>query len=80
MSFDSCGNTERDSCGLASISPGGTRGGSHAEDDVPDPVTTHGQTMHEAERLIAAELSDALILRISSPMGPSFNGHAGAID
>src|SRR5262245_31739005 len=57
----------------------GTRGGGHVEEDQTDPVTVYGKTMAEAERIILAE-SDAAILRISLPMGVSFNGHAGAID
>ena len=57
----------------------GTRGGGHVEEDETDPVTVYGKTMAEAERIILAE-SDAPILRISLPMGVSFNGHAGAID
>lgn len=58
----------------------GTAGGGHVETDLPDPVTVYGQTMVEAERLLAAELPSACVLRISLPMGVSFNGHAGAID
>lgn len=54
--------------------------GGHVEDDPTDPVTVYGQTMVEAERLIAAGLPEACTLRISLPMGVSFNGHAGAID
>lgn len=59
---------------------GGTRGGTHQEHDAPDPVTVYGQSMWQAERMIQQELPDAMILRISLPMGISFNGHAGAID
>ncbi len=58
----------------------GTRCGNHVEDDPTDPVTVYGKTMVAAERLIAARMSAACILRISLPMGVSFNGHAGAID
>jgi dTDP-4-dehydrorhamnose reductase len=58
----------------------GTRGGGHVEDDETDPVTIYGQTMVEAEELLSAERPDAALLRISLPMGVSFNGHAGAID
>ena len=58
----------------------GTAGGGHVEEDVPDPVTVYGKTMLEAERLILRERSQACVLRISLPMGISFNGHAGAID
>jgi dTDP-4-dehydrorhamnose reductase len=52
----------------------------YIETDLPDPVTIYGKTMAEAERLIAGEVPGAAILRISLPMGPSFNRHAGAID
>src|SRR5205814_1545769 len=66
----------------------GTRGGGHIEEDATDPVTIYGKTMAEAERLILGESTpqlakvglSAAILRISLPMGISFNGHAGAID
>ncbi len=58
----------------------GTRGGGHTEADETDPVTIYGQTMVEAEQLLTSERPDAAQLRISLPMGVSFNGHAGAID
>lgn len=54
--------------------------GGYCEDETPDPVTVYGKTMVEAEELILNERPDSLILRISLPMGISFNGHAGAID
>lgn len=54
--------------------------GLHVEDDHTDPVTVYGKTMVEAEQLILAHRPDACVLRISLPMGISFNGHAGAID
>jgi dTDP-4-dehydrorhamnose reductase len=54
--------------------------GGYLEDDPTDPVTVYGQTMVEAENLFMEERPDACILRISLPMGVSFNGHAGAID
>jgi dTDP-4-dehydrorhamnose reductase len=57
----------------------GTRNGGHVEEDPTDPVTVYGKTMAEAERIILRECR-AAILRISLPMGVSFNGHAGAID
>ena len=57
----------------------GTRGGGHVEDDETDPVTVYGRTMAEAEQIVLSE-TKAAILRISLPMGISFNGHAGAID
>ncbi len=58
----------------------GTGTGGHVETDPVDPVTVYGKTMVEAEQLILARRPDACILRISLPMGISFNGHAGAID
>lgn len=58
----------------------GTRGGGHLETDPVDPVTVYGQTMVAAESLVGTRRPDACILRISLPMGISFNGHAGAID
>ncbi len=58
----------------------GTGAGSHVETDQTDPVTVYGKTMVVAEELILASDPTACILRISLPMGISFNGHAGAID
>ena len=58
----------------------GTRGGEHLETDPTDPVTVYGSTMVAAEQFITGRMTDACILRISLPMGISFNGHAGAID
>ncbi|MBY0233132.1 MAG: sugar nucleotide-binding protein [Gemmataceae bacterium] len=58
----------------------GSRAGNYAEDDPTDPVTVYGKTMAEGERLVRSLVRDAAILRISLPMGPSFSGHAGAID
>ncbi len=54
--------------------------GGYVETDTPDPVTVYGKTMAEGERVLLDQLSDLAILRISLPMGPSFNRHAGAID
>lgn len=54
--------------------------GGYVEDDRTDPVTVYGKTMVAAEHLLAAEAPWSCILRISLPMGISFNGHAGAID
>lgn len=54
--------------------------GNYVEIDPVDPVTIYGQTMVEGERLIQAHAPSAAVLRISLPMGPSFNRHAGAID
>jgi dTDP-4-dehydrorhamnose reductase len=58
----------------------GRDGGSYAEHDVTDPVTVYGKTMVAAEQVIADWLPAACVVRISLPMGVSFNGHAGAID
>jgi dTDP-4-dehydrorhamnose reductase len=58
----------------------GNRDGGYSEQETPDPVTVYGQTMVEGERLIAGQRPDACVLRISLPMGVSFNGHAGAVD
>lgn len=54
--------------------------GGYVETDTPDPVTVYGKTMVAAERLIFEQRPTACVLRISLPMGISFNGHAGAID
>jgi dTDP-4-dehydrorhamnose reductase len=48
--------------------------------DPTDPVTVYGKTMVAAEQLLSDWLPQACVLRISLPMGISFNGHAGAID
>lgn len=57
----------------------GARSG-YVESDVTDPVTVYGKTMVAAEQLLHDWMPCAAILRISLPMGVSFNGHAGAID
>jgi len=58
----------------------GRDGGGYTEADAPDPVTVYGAKMVAAERAVIQHCADACILRISLPMGVSFNGHAGAID
>jgi dTDP-4-dehydrorhamnose reductase len=58
----------------------GTSRGGHVETDPTDPVTIYGQTMADAEQEILRDRPAACVLRISLPMGISFNGHAGAID
>lgn len=58
----------------------GTGDGQYVEEDASDPVTVYGTTMVESERLVLSGKPDACVLRISLPMGVSFNGHAGAID
>lgn len=54
--------------------------GGHVESDRTDPVTVYGKTMVSAEQLVRDFAPEACALRISLPMGVSFNGHAGAID
>jgi dTDP-4-dehydrorhamnose reductase len=58
----------------------GERPGDYREDDPTDPVTVYGKTMAAAEQLLLEKNPAACTLRISLPMGVSFNGHAGAID
>jgi dTDP-4-dehydrorhamnose reductase len=58
----------------------GLRPGGYSERDPTDPVTVYGKSMAVAEELMLAAEPRACILRISLPMGMSFNGHAGAID
>lgn len=58
----------------------GVGDGGYREHDPTDPVTVYGQTMVAAERILLSGGPPACILRISLPMGVSFNGHAGAID
>lgn len=58
----------------------GRGAGGHVETDATDPVTVYGATMVAAEELIEERYPSASTLRISLPMGISFNGHAGAID
>jgi dTDP-4-dehydrorhamnose reductase len=59
---------------------GGGGNGGHIETDKPDPVTEYGKSMVAAEQLVLERDPNAASLRISLPMGISFNGHAGAID
>jgi dTDP-4-dehydrorhamnose reductase len=59
---------------------GGGGSGDLHETDPPDPVTAYGKSMVAAEELILNADPNAAVLRISLPMGISFNGHAGAID
>lgn len=54
--------------------------GAYREEDRTDPVTVYGKTMVAAEQVLADWLPESCVLRISLPMGVSFNGHAGAID
>jgi dTDP-4-dehydrorhamnose reductase len=54
--------------------------GGYREDSPVSPVTVYGSMMAEAERILLAGLPSTLLARIALPMGPSLNGHAGAID
>lgn len=58
----------------------GLREGAYTEEDTPDPVSYYGKTMVVGEEVTFEHNPQACILRISLPMGISFNGHAGAID
>ena len=58
----------------------GTLGRPYVETDPVDPVTVYGKTMAEAEGVVLSARPPVAVLRISLPMGPSFNRHAGAID
>lgn len=58
----------------------GRDGGSYVEGDSTDPVTVYGKTMVAAEQVLFDWLPQSCTVRISLPMGVSFNGHAGAID
>ena len=58
----------------------GSGNGEYRENDSTDPVTVYGTTMVAAEQLVLEERPSSCQLRISLPMGISFNGHAGAID
>lgn len=58
----------------------GTGSGNHVETDPTDPVTVYGHTMVASEEIVRLADPAACVLRISLPMGVSFNGHAGAID
>jgi dTDP-4-dehydrorhamnose reductase len=58
----------------------GKGSGNYVETEAVDPVTVYGKTMVEGEGIVLDGAPGAAILRISLPMGPSFNKHAGAID
>jgi dTDP-4-dehydrorhamnose reductase len=77
-------NVRRHDCRLVHLSCdlvySGDGSGGYVETDPTDPVTVYGKTMVQSEEVIGACLPAAAILRISLPMGPSFNRHAGAID
>ncbi|HWY86902.1 MAG TPA: sugar nucleotide-binding protein [Gemmataceae bacterium] len=77
-------NVNRHGCRLVHLSSdlvfSGDNRGAYGETAAVDPVTVYGKTMAQAEDLLLAEVPTAALLRISLPMGPSFNHHAGAID
>ena len=77
-------NVKRHRCRLVHLSSdlvySGKGSGNYVETDPTDPVTVYGKTMVQAEDLLGLSCPNAAILRISLPMGPSFNRHAGAID
>lgn len=56
------------------------RSGDYTEDWPVSPITVYGKLMAEAEAIITEGYPEAAILRVALPMGPSMNGHAGAID
>jgi dTDP-4-dehydrorhamnose reductase len=58
----------------------GKGSGNYVETDPVDPVTVYGKTMAQSETIVREAHPAAVTLRISLPMGPSFNRHAGAID
>jgi dTDP-4-dehydrorhamnose reductase len=78
------GLAQSHSCRLIHLSSdlvfSGSGAGNHVETDPVDPVTVYGKTMVEAEDLLLKHVPQSAILRISLPMGKSFNRHAGAID
>jgi dTDP-4-dehydrorhamnose reductase len=88
MNVDSAGTivdlVHRFGCRLVHLSSdlvySGKGSGHYLETDPVDPVTIYGRTMAEAETVISMANAPAAVLRISLPMGPSFNRHAGAID
>ena len=77
-------NVRRHGCRLVHLSSdlvySGNGQGNYLETDAVDPVTVYGQTMVQGEEIFLTQVPAAAILRISLPMGPSFNHHAGAID
>jgi dTDP-4-dehydrorhamnose reductase len=77
-------NVKRHGCRLVHLSSdlvfSGKGRGAYVETETVDPVTVYGKTMVQGEDLLRSQVPEAAILRISLPMGPSFNHHAGAID
>jgi dTDP-4-dehydrorhamnose reductase len=58
----------------------GSGAGHYKEEDRICPITVYGKTMAQAEAAILSEHDHTAIFRIPLPMGPSLNGHAGAVD
>jgi dTDP-4-dehydrorhamnose reductase len=58
----------------------GTGEGMYTEEHALSPITVYGKTMARAEYAIVEQCPQTAILRIPLPMGPSLNGHAGAVD
>ena len=58
----------------------GRPSGGYHEAEPTNPVTVYGAKMVCAEGVAQRLCPEACLLRISLPMGISFNGHAGAID
>ena len=54
--------------------------GAYREEEAPCPANAYGETMAAGEAATLDLDPYAAVLRISMPMGVSFNGHAGAID
>lgn len=54
--------------------------GNYREENPVSPVTVYGSMMAESESLLLAGMPSVLLARIALPMGPSLNGHAGAVD
>ncbi len=73
-------NVRRHGCRLVHLSSdlvfAGEGQGAYVETDPVSPVTIYGKTMVQAEELLTSSVPHAAILRISLPMGPSFNHHA----
>ena len=59
---------------------GGREGGGYRDGESTCPVNVYGQTMAAGEEGVAELDPYAVTLRISMPMGVSYNWHAGAID
>lgn len=74
------GSSARLVCASIDLVYSGRGQGEYREADPTDPVTIYGKSMAAAEHLVQLAAPQAMILRISLPMGISHSGHAGAID